>query len=597
MSDMKVEWDLSDLYSGMDDPRIEEALDKQLRRATDFEAKYRGRIDIEGLDSATLVAGIAEYEDILQETDKPGAFASLMFAADTGDAERGALLQHIRERSTEISVLMIFFDLELMAIPEERIDKLLDSSVTGKYRHYVRALRLARDFQLSEPEEKILEETANTGRRAFTRLFEEHLSGIAFSMKARDETRVMTLPEILALQRDPDREVRKAASAALTDGLVKNARLFTLIFNTLIQDKATNDRLRGHAYPEEGRHISNELDREIVELVVKTAVDNYAAVERYYHLKQDILGYDKLTHYDRYAPIFSAEKKIPFEHGKEIVLNAFGEFSPEMRETAKRFFDNRWIDADVRKGKRGGAFCSYVTSDLHPYVFLSYLNKVEDVSTLGHELGHGVHAYLARQHGYLSFSSVLPLAELASTFGEMLVFESLLSESSVEDQLALYAGKIEGTFATVFRQAAMFRFEQLIHEHRKTKGELGVEDYSQYWQQEQSAMFGDSVELGEEHRFWWMYVSHFVNSPFYVYAYTFGELLVLALYARYKKEGSSFVPKYLDMLKTGGSMSPEETLAKVGIDIRDPEFWSGGIEVLSEMIDRFESLYREWSKK
>jgi oligoendopeptidase F len=597
MIDNKVEWDLTDLYSGIQDERIESDLNGLLKRAAEFEAGYRGKIDNPALDAATLVAGIEEYESILQEMEKPADFASLMFAADTSDPERGAFLQSIRERCTEITVRLIFFDLELMAVPESRISEVLDSPVLNKYRHYIGALRLARDYQLSEPEEKILEETANTGRRAFTRLFEESLSGICFELKTDEESKMLTLPEILALQRDPDREVRKAASAALTKGLVENQRVFALIFNTLIQDKATNDRLRGHAYPEEARHISNELDREIVELVVRTAIENYGVVSRYYQLKREILGFEKLTHYDRYAPIFSSEKEIPFDHAKEIVLNAFGEFSPVMRDVAQLFFDRSWIDAAVRKGKRGGAFCSYVTPDLHPYVFLSYLNKIDDVSTLGHELGHGVHAYLAREHGYLSFASVLPLAELASTFGEMLVFESLQAESSPEDKLALYAGKIESTFATIFRQAAMFRFEQAIHEHRRTKGELTVEDYSGYWQSEQSAMFGDSVELGDEHRFWWMYVSHFISSPFYVYAYTFGELLVLALYAKYRKEGMSFVPKFVEMLKVGGSMSPEETLSGVGIDIRDQKFWQGGIDVLSDLIDRFEVLYRDWAKQ
>lgn len=586
-------WDLADLYAGIDDPRIEATLTEHLRRADEFAEKYRGRINSSDLTADTLWNAIIEYETILQEADKPLNFASLLFAADTSDPARGAFLQKMRETHSQITIKMMFFELELMEAPEEQMALIVTDPVLEEYRHYVWAQRLFREHHLSEPEEKVLEEKANTGRRAFTRLFEQTTSGMCFDVTVGGETKTLTLPEVLALLREPDRETRRLGAAALTEGLVSNSQTLTYIFNILIQDKATDDRLRRYEFPEQARHLSNELDPDTVELVVSTAVRNYPLVARYYRLKREILGYDKLTHYDRYAPLFETKEQVPFARAKEIVLSSFNKFSPIIGGAAEEFFTGRWIDAEPRKGKRSGAFCSYVTPDLHPYVFMSYLDRMDDVMTLGHELGHGVHASLSRSQSYFNFASVLPVAELASTFGEMLVFEALQAQADLDDKLALYAEKIEGAFATIFRQAAMYRFEQAIHAARREKGELTLEQYGEFWQQLQQEMFGDSVEMGEEHRFWWMYVPHFINSPFYVYAYTFGELLVMSLYAMYKREGASFAEKYIGLLKVGGSMTPAEMLGRVGIDVRDRAFWQGGIDVLEGFVDQFEGLYRE----
>ena len=592
-----VQWNLNDLYSGMDDPRVEETLAAQSERSDSFAEEYKGKINNPSLTAPALYKAIEEYESILQEVDKPMAYASLLFSADTSDESRGAFLQKIRERTSDIIIRLMFFELELMVVSDEKMSVLLAEPVMAKYKHYVWAERLFADYRLSEPEEKILEEKANTGRRAFTRLFEQITSGMAFDIVRDGKKESLNLQELLSLTRESDRELRKAAAGSLTEGLERNSRNLTYIFNTLIQDKATDDRLRKYSYPEQARHLGNELDRETVEVVVKTAIDNYPLVARYYNLKREILGYDKLMHYDRYAPLFEAKEDVPYERAKDIVLASFGRLSPVMEEPAALFFDNSWIDAEVRKGKRGGAFCSYVTPDLHPYVFVNYLNRMDDVKTLGHELGHGVHAYLARKQGYLNFSPVLPVAELASTFGEMLVFESLQKQAGLDDKMALYAEKIEDSFATIFRQAAMYRFEQAIHQKRREKGELTMEEFSEIWQDQQQKMFGDSVELGDEHRFWWMYVSHFIGSPFYVYAYTFGELLVMAFYAMYRREGEAFAPKYIDLLEMGGSTTPADMLSRVGIDIRAPAFWQGGMSVLSGMVDEFTKLYSEWKGK
>lgn len=589
-----VAWDLGDLFSGVDDPKIDQTLDDSLARAKAFAERYRGRIDSDDLTAETLLAAIRELEEIAVAQTKVGSYAALVFSADTSKPEHGALMQHVQERGTEISLELLFFELELMAARPEIIDRLLEDEVLANYKHFVHASRLFRDHKLPEAEERILEEKANTGERAFERLFEESVSSIEFKITLDGEEKTLTEPEVLALLKEPDRELRRTAAESLTRGLVQNGRLLTFIFNTLVYDKSVDDRLRRYDYPEQARNLGNELSKKTVETVIDTCVEGYPLVERYYRVKREALGYDKLYHYDRYAPLYESKKQYSFDQGKEIVLDSFGGFSDEMRSAASEFFTKHWIDAAPRKAKRGGAFCLYATPDLHPYVLLSYLNRKDDIMTLAHELGHGVHSSVSRCQTLLNFSSTLPVAELASTFGEMLVFESLVANSEIDEKLALYAEKIEEVFATIFRQAAMYRFEQELHRGRRELGELTTEQIGDMWQRNIQAMFGDSVELGEEHSNWWMYVNHFIGSPFYVYAYSFGELLVMALYSMYKREGAAFVPKYMELLKAGGSCSPEELLERVGIDIRDPEFWRGGMQVVEELVARFEGLYAEW---
>lgn len=595
--ELPTTWDLSVFYDSITDPRIEENLSTQKARAEAFNATYKDRIHADDLTAQRLNRAVAEYESIQQELAKPVVYAGLLFAMDTGNAENAAFRQRMLERHTEVELHLLFFDLEIMAVGDALMDKVLADPEMAHYAHYVRTVRLARDYALSEPEEKILQEKSNTAERAWMRLFDETVSGIEFHMTLNGETVTLTEPEILNKLRDPSREVRRAAAEGLTEGLARYSHPLTFIMNTLLLDKATEDRLRGLKDPAESRHIANELDAETVELVIETARRNYPLVARYYNLKREIMGFDTLTHYDRYAPLFETKEHVSFADARALILDAFGRFSPTMSETADLFFQNAWIDAEPRKGKRGGAFCSYVTPDLHPFVFQSYMDQMDDVMTLGHELGHGVHAYLARPQGYFGMHGTLPIAELASTFGEMLVFEKLQEEADLADKLALYANKIEGIFATIFRQAAMYQFEREIHTARREQGELSQDFINDVWQRRQQEMFGDSVVMGEEHRNWWMYVSHFIHTPFYVYAYTFGELLVMSLYARAKQEGPAFEPLYLAMLKAGGSQSPADLMAGVGIDLKSPEFWQGGMDVLRGLIERFEELHREWSAK
>lgn len=575
----KVRWDLSALFSGMDDPKVESTWGKVEADVEAFEKAYRGRVA--DLSPDALREAIARLEAIYQSVAKPIGYASLLHSADSATPEIGAFYQAQRERYTALSVKLMFFELELQKAPS------IDPDAVGPYAHYVRTARALSPFRLSEPEEIILEETVNTGSRAWDRLFDELTSNHVYRLKGEE----VTQQELLTLLRDADRSVRQEAADAFTEGLKELERTLVFIYNTLLLDKATDDRLRGLKYPEHSRHLSNELERSTVDLVIELCVENYPLVARYYHVKRQILGLDELTHVDRYAPLLDAEEAVAWDRAKDIVLGAFGGFSEEMERRAREFFDENWIDAEARKGKRGGAFCAYNTPDTHPVILQSYQSRMDDVMTLAHELGHGVHASLSRDQSYLNFHGTLPLAELASTFGEMLVFERLVAGASDRDKLALYADKIEATFATIFRQASMFRFEQRAHNARRAQGELTAEGFGDIWQEELQAMFGDSVKLGEQHRIWWSYVSHFIGSPFYVYAYSFGELLALALFQKAKDEGAPFVDKYLDVLRRGGSETPQQLMGHLGIDLDDRAFWQGGFRAIEGLVTEFERLW------
>jgi len=589
-----VRWDLSVLFSGLDDPRIEKAWEQIEKRSDDFAKTYRGKIDTADLDPKVLAAGIKDLESIAQEAAKPITFGHLLFAGNASDPKIGAFLQKQNEMSTAISVKLMFFDLELMAAPQAAIDKALKDPALALYIHYVNVVRAYSAHRLSEAEEVILEETANTGVRAWERLFDEVTANAIYKVRKPDgETHEMSQQEVLALLRSPDRAVRQAAADSFTEGLTNMSRVLGLNFNNILFDKSIKDRLRKHPYPEHTRHLANELDKETVDLVIRLCREHYGLVERFYNVKRQILGLPELTHIDRYAPLFESKEQVEWERAKDIVLTSFAGFSQEMSDRAREFFDKSWIDAEPRKGKTGGAFCSYITPDTHPVILQSYLNKMDDVMTLAHELGHGVHASLSRAQSYFNFHGTLPLAELASTFGEMLVFERLVASASPRDQLALYAEKIEGVFATVFRQAAMFRFEQRCHEARRSGGELTWEQVGEMWQEEQQAMFGGSVKLGEQHKCWWSYIGHFIGSPFYVYAYSFGELLVLSLYQMAKREGPSFQDKYIAMLTAGGSKNPTQLMEMVGVDLKSETFWLGGFDAMEKLVVEFERLWNE----
>jgi oligoendopeptidase F len=584
-------WNLSALFANPDDPRIEATWSEGHARADAFAARYRGRIDREDLDPATLLAGLRELESLIQHASKPVEYAGLIFAADVSNPEIGAFYQEQMEKASELRVKIMFFELELQSAPQTAIERCLADDALANYRHYVQVARKYAPYRLSEKEEVLLEEVANTGTRAWVRLFDEVTSNHVYRFRTEGgQEEELTQEEVMTRLRDPDRTVRAAAADALTRGLKEQERVLVFTYNNLLLDKKIDDRLRGYAYPEQSRHLDNELERETVDLVVGLCKERQDMVARYYRVKREIMGLPQLTHIDRYAPLGEAKEEIDYDRSRSLVLESFAAFSPEMAARAQEFFDREWIDAEPRPGKSSGAFCSYVTPDLHPVVLMSYLNKLKDVMTLAHELGHGVHASFSREQTLFNYHGTLPLAELASTFGEQLVFDRLVRDAKPEDRLALYADKIEGSFATVFRQAAMYRFEQRCHRKRREEGELTAEEFGDIWQEELQSMFGDSVRLGDDHRLWWSYVSHFIGVPFYVYAYAFGELLALSLYSRAIEQGQAFAEDYVRLLKLGGSMSPAELMGLIGVDLNSREFWLGGLRAIEEMIDTFESI-------
>lgn len=588
-------WDLSDLYKGTDDPKIEADLAAALKEAEGFEAQYRGKIAAEETGAKGLFEAIRALESIRERGDRVISYASLVFSADTNDPKNGALLQGVQERLTGINKHLLFFELEWAAAPEDLVAAWMKAPSLAKDRHFLEEIRKFGPHQLSEPEEKILDEKANTGVRAFQRLFDEAINHIRFKVAVKGETKALTEQEVLALLHDRRRSTRRAAAVGLTEGLEEHAPILTFILNQVTADHASDDRLRRFSDPMASRNLSNEIDPKAVEALLSSCEEYFFLVARYYELKKKVLGLETLYDYDRYAPLTASTEPVSFDQGRETVLSAFHDFSPKVEEVAALFFEKRWIDAAVRPGKRGGAFSHSTVPSVHPYVFVNYLGTPRDVMTLAHELGHGVHQWLSRSQSYFNFSTPLTTAETASVFAEMLVFHRLKkSEKDPERRLALMMTKLEEDFATVFRQVVLCRFEQIVHTARRNEGELSPDRINGLWMAANREMFKGSVTLTDDYSWWWMYIPHFIHSPFYTYAYAFGHLLVLSLFQKYMEEGKKFVPKYLNLLSAGGSVRPDALLQeKMGLNLQDPLFWRRGLGLLERMVGEAERLADE----
>lgn len=586
-----VVWNLGDLYSSAEDPRLTGDADLADRRAEALTKKYKGRIA--QLDAKDLAALVREYEEIVELGEKAGSFTWLDWSAHSDDPARGALLQKFMERGSRLSQTLVFVELEWAAVPEDRARALMEDPLLSRWRHWLEITRRYKPHLLSETEEKLLKEKAVTGRDAWVRFFTESQSATLFEWEGKMEP----LDVILNKLREPDRAVRRKAAESVTKGLKGIARPMTFVFNTILAEKASEDRLRSYPGWVSSRNLDNQVDDSVVEALIKAVTSRYDIVARYYTLKKKLLGAAELLDYDRYAPLPAAQKTYSWNEAREIVCAAYARFHPRMKEIASLFFDEGWIDAEVRAGKRGGAFSASTVPSAHPYILLSFQGTAEDVMTLAHELGHGVHQFLSREKGILQQSTPLTTAETASTFGESLVFQAMYDiEKDPRVKLAMLVREIEGAFATIFRQVAMNRFENAIHTARRTEGELSMEKLSTLWLSTQREMFLDSVTLTEDYGIWWSYISHFIFAPGYVYAYAFGELLVRALYSRYLSEGGGFAEKYLAMLASGGSDWPHTLVAPLGVDLKDPGFWSLGLGLISEMVDNAENLSRESRK-
>jgi oligoendopeptidase F len=584
-----VAWDLEPLLDGA--ASASELITKAKTLAEGLQS-FRGRIaTLEAAELAELMSGVARIGELMS---RAGNYGMLRFSENTLDPERGAEMQRLQEQSIEVGSLLVFVELEFASAPDDHVARILPDDRLDFCRHHLELTRLNRPHLLSEPEEKVLIETSVTGASAWVRLFSELTSAIEVTIDdGEGGTDIVALEQGLSLLQHPDRAVRQRAAAAVTEGLAPGLRTRAFIYNTLLLDRSVEDRLRSFDSWVSSRNLSNEASDASVEALVSAVVARYDIPQRWYRMKASVLGVDRLADYDRMAAVAEGRQAVGWTEATAVVRDAYQSFSPELAVIVGRFIDEGWIDAPVRPGKRPGAFCAYTVPSHHPYVLLNWTSRPRDVSTLAHELGHGVHAYLAREQGYFHQSTPLTLAETASVFGEAVTNQRLLSLiDDPGERFALLASVIDDSVATVFRQVAMNRFEQACHTARRAEGELSVDRFGQLWAESQTAMLGDAVEVTEGYRTWWSYIPHFIGSPGYVYAYAYGQLLALSVYARYEQEGPSFVPSYLELLTAGGSLSPEELGAIVGCDLNDPAFWDGGLAIVESQLQAAETAAR-----
>jgi oligoendopeptidase F len=579
---LSAEWDLDPLLEGTP---VEALLAEAGEHAERFASSYAGRVG--ELDGGGLATAMHELEHIHELIGRAGSFVSLRFATDSADETRGAQLQLVQERATDIETKLLFFELEWAALEDAQAERLLETSELDFCRHYLRSARRYRPYLLSEKEEKVLAEKALPSNSAWARLFGELLAATRVDLDGDQ----LPLDVGLARLQAADREVRRRAAEAVTAALEPGLRTRTYILNTLAYDKSVDDRLRHYPHWLASRNLANEASDESVMALIEAVRRRYDVPQRWYRLKARLLGLPRIADYDRAAPVLSEDLTFSYAEARDLVLDTYAAFSEDAGAVARRFFEESWIDAPVRPHKRGGAFCSYTVPSVHPYVMLNFTARRRDVLTMAHELGHGLHAALAQPQGLFHHSTPLTLAETASVFGETLTFERLLAQTTSDrERLSLLSERIDGAVATVFRQMAMNRFEHLVHTGRRREGELSMQRISEMWVESQSELFGDSVEITEGYRTWWSYVPHFINTPGYVYAYAYGQLLALSVYSRYQEVGPDFVPRYLELLAAGGSRSPEDLAAIVGIDLTDPGFWDAGLALVEAQLSEAEKL-------
>ncbi len=578
-------WDLSDFYSSPKDKKIAADIKKIAAETAKFATNFAGKIA--KLDAKKLSLAIAEYEKICEMIGKVSCYSQLLYAADLSNHDNIAFYQNTNEKLSEYESHLVFFSIELNQIDDKKIATLLKDAALKKYQPFIRDTRSFKKYQLSQELEKFDLEKNITGRNAFVRLFDETVNNLKFSYRGK----ILNSQEIFDLTSNSDEKVRKDAAKAIGKTFEENSKIFAFITNILAKDKAVEDKWRGFEKPISSRNLSNFVEDEIVETLVKKVKENYKKIShRYYKIKAEILGKDHLNHWDRNAPLSKAENKIiEWEDAKNLVLTAYEEFHPEMKKIGKIFFDKKWIDADVRSGKDSGAFSHPCVPSVHPYILMNYQGKVRDVMTLAHELGHGVHQYLASRQGYLMSGTPLTLAETASVFGEQLTFQKILkNEKDVKKRKLIIAAKVEDMINTAVRQIAFLEFERKVHDARK-EGEIPLEKICQFWLEVQKESLGPIFKFDEEYKFFWSYIPHFIHSPFYVYSYAFGECLVNSLYGVYASgKIKNFSEKYLEMLTAGGTKHHKEMLEPFGLDARDPKFWQAGLNVIIGYIDQLE---------
>ncbi|RFC62071.1 M3 family oligoendopeptidase [Fulvimarina endophytica] len=584
------EWNLDDLYPAMDSPELKADLERARADAALFKETWRGRLaDLAESDPDGLARSVADYEKLEELLGRIISYAGLVYAGDTADPMRAKFYGDIQGSITDVATHLLFYTLEMNRIEDAVMDRAMESEPKlAHYRPWLVDLRKDKPFQLEDRVEELFHEKGITGAGAWNRLFDETLTSLRFTVDGDD----LGLESTLNLLQDEDREKRRKAAAALTNVFSANLRTFTLITNTLAKDKEISDRWRGFTDVADSRHLANRVEREVVDALNTAVTQAYPSIShRYYAMKAKWLGLDVLDYWDRNAPLPDAKRRdISWSDARETVLSAYSGFSPQMAEIANRFFERDWIDASLRPGKSPGAFAHPTVPSVHPYVLLNYMGKPRDVMTLAHELGHGVHQVLAGDQGALMAATPLTLAETASVFGEMLTFRSLLAQAKTQqERKTLLASKVEDMINTVVRQIAFYQFERALHEERKG-GELTAERIGEIWLAVQGRSLGPAVRLGDGYETFWTYVPHFIHSPFYVYAYAFGDCLVNSLYSVYENAETGFQEKYFAMLKAGGTKHHSELLAPFGLDASDPAFWSKGLQMISGFIDELEAM-------
>jgi len=584
------EWNLADLYPAMDSDELKSDLEKARDKAETFQSRWRGRLaEAARGEGEGLAAAVVEFETLEELLGRIISYAGLVYSGDTSDPARAKFYGDIQSSVTDISSRLLFFPLELNRIEDAQMDAAMERDpALAHYRPWIVDLRKDKPFQLEDRVEELFHEKAITGRGAWNRLYDETLTSLRFTVDGDD----LALEATLNLLQDPEREKRRKAASALANVFSENLRVFTLITNTLSKDKEISDRWRGFEDVADSRHLANRVERKVVDALSEAVSDAYPAIShRYYAMKAKWLGLDVLEYWDRNAPLpDSTRRDISWDEARQTVLSAYSGFAPEMATIADRFFANDWIDAANRPGKSPGAFAHPTVPSVHPYVLLNYMGKPRDVMTLAHELGHGVHQVLAGRQGALMAATPLTLAETASVFGEMLTFRSLLEQAKTKaERKTLLASKVEDMINTVVRQIAFYQFERALHEERR-QGELTTERIGEIWLEVQTRSLGPALRLGDGYDTYWTYVPHFIHSPFYVYAYAFGDCLVNSLYAVYRNSETGFQEKYFEMLKAGGTKHHSELLKPFGLDASDPAFWSKGLAMISGFIDELEAM-------
>ena len=584
------EWNLGDLYAAMDAPAYAQDLARAERECRAFADKWRGKLAAMAAApnaSEALVEAVRAYESLEDLLGRIISYAGLVYSGDTTDPARAKFYGDAQERITNASSDLLFFTLEINRIDDDILNRAMASGPLAHYRPWIEDVRREKPYQLDDKLEQLFHEKSVTGRSAWNRLFDETISAMRFDVNGRE----LALEPTLNLMQDPTEDVRKSAADALGVTLGKNLRTFALITNTLAKDKEISDRWRGFEDVADSRHLSNRVEREVVDALVDAVRGAYPRLShRYYKLKAKWFGRDALDHWNRNAPLPNVPTRTyKWEEARDLVLSAYGDFSPRLADIARRFFDDRWIDAPVRPGKAPGAFAHPTVPSVHPYVMLNYQGKPRDVMTLAHELGHGVHQVLAAPNGALMAPTPLTLAETASVFGEMLTFRSLLASAQPAQRRAMLAAKVEDMLNTVVRQIAFYSFERKLHTQRR-EGELTADQISELWMSVQAECLGPAIRLGPGYETYWAYIPHFVHSPFYVYAYAFGDCLVNSLYGVYQNAAEGFQDKYFALLAAGGSKHYTELLAPFGLDARDPGFWQIGLGMIEGMIAELETL-------